>query len=122
VSFVGVEQVESTIAQKPANHVRRRQSKHGARDLVNVDSLSLRAAAQRRPLCSEKLRGVAAFVQALQQQQRLALPTAPFRFQIHNEGNHARAPLAPFCAANCPSFLYLRRTPRAAIRAISQPR
>lgn len=39
-------------------------------------------------MCGHKFRRVASFVKSLQEQQSLILSTAPFHFEIDDEGNH----------------------------------
>src|SRR5208337_4827110 len=124
MGFVCVEQIESAVAQERANLACRRQAEHCRRHLVHIDSSSPGATAKRRSLCSEKLCGMAAFIQSLQEQQGLALPSAPLGLQVHNQGNHP-APCEAFFFSACtkaPNFANFKRTPRAAICEITAPR
>ena len=70
-----------------------------------------------------QFRGITTGVQSLQQEQRLILAAAPFRFQVHKQNFHDFCPRSRFLALiNLPSFAYFKRTERAAILAISTPR
>src|SRR5271157_5624408 len=55
MGFVCVEQIESIVAQKPANLACRRQAEHCRGHFVHIDSRSPGATAKRRSPCGEKL-------------------------------------------------------------------
>ena len=121
--FVHVDQVESAVSHESSHHRSRWQPQFASRRVVHAKPRVRSAMAQRRSSRCEHFRRVPSFVEALQQQEKLVLPTAPFLLQIHQQRNHRSTCTAFFCAAiNFPSFSYFKRTVRAAIREINAPR
>lgn len=77
-----------------------------------------------RAASRDQFRSVSALVQPFEQEQRLILATTPNGFEIDDQGNHEAPWVLGCCSASTswPSFWNFRRTPRAAIRAMSAPR
>ena len=116
VRFIHMNHVKSPVSDERPDCGRRGQPQPASRCVMHADSRLRCAMAQGRTLGSEQFSRVAALVHPLQQKKKLILPAAPFLFQIHQQRNHGVASRVSLGAVtNFPSFLYFKRTVRAAI-------
>jgi hypothetical protein len=106
VGFVHVDQFNAAIREKGADSDGCSEPEQAARDAMHTDAFFSCAMAQGGMFSRDQFRRVSTFIETLEEEQRLALATAPFGFEIDDERDQA-APrfLACFSAStNCPSF------------------
>jgi hypothetical protein len=124
VGFVHVDQFDAAIREKGTDSHGCGEPEQAARDAVHTDAFLSCAMPQGGMFSGYQFRRVSTFIKTLEEEQRLALATAPFGFEIDDERDQT-APrfLACFSAStNCPSFSNFSHTPRAAICAMRAPR